>query len=169
MRIMGPWSQVEACIQELGIPPRAPDPRNRPRTLAQIEVGRLTMPESVKRLGARGRMAVPADLEFLAQWRIAAETGPQPLSAQQINGIRAATQQQIAAQGIYVAEMGRPVAMINYDIWLPDAAQLGRVIYSPALTDPKERSPAAIAALESCSRSTGRWDSRWSPISEHSS
>ena len=93
-------------------------------------------------------MAVPADLEFLAQWRIAAEVGPQPLSAQQINGIRAATQQQIAAQGIYVAEMGRPVAMINYDIWLPDSAQLGRVVYSPALTDPKEKGPAAIAALE---------------------
>jgi len=143
-RITGPWPQVEAAVSALGLPPRTLH-SGKPRVLASLDVGKLQPPDLVTRNEASARLATQADLNLIVPWRTAWDLASGLNTSEA--AVRAALDQQIGVHGVFVVESRRssqPVAMVAYDVWLPDAVQAGRALLAPALTDARDKAFAAV-------------------------
>lgn len=126
--LLGPWAQVEAAREALGLSPE----RFR---LREEEVLMAIACAQARGPGEGVRAARPGDLEVLAPWRIAFEREALFNPAPDALGLRAGLERSIEAGALFVLEEAGAVhAMGAFTArLLPEAVQLGGIYTPPEL------------------------------------
>ena len=147
--VQGPWPQVQAAADILG-PLSSQRWIGKVNDLRLLDIGKLQIPDSVKRREARHRVATAADLNYLLSWEASreAEISGTTESLEQRARVRAKLEQLIAQTALYVAETtatpSRIVAMAYIEYGVQGLIQIGG-IWSPPLVKDKGFAAVAVA------------------------
>tara|TARA_R110000868_G_scaffold19481_1_gene83770 strand:+ start:1831 stop:2688 length:858 start_codon:yes stop_codon:yes gene_type:complete len=153
--VLGPWDQVEAGVDILGLRERRAL-MDKPEILYALRLADLQLPAILAEGAVRCRRSVLSDIEMLAKWRTeySVETLSAPGGTETARRARDEVAHGIEDGTIFVLESDGPVAMALYNAQIPAVVQIGGVWTPPELRG-RGFGRAVTAGALSAARDTG--------------